>query len=113
MHLLNRAYDELRQRLVDAENKSKYDVLVQAKEYIQALAALCENFDREHPEQASQLGRHYMLDQKIQSSPVDMTYNPTTCLEPSTQQQELQSHTNYLSNLNHHLQIKKSNTSFT
>lgn len=40
MHLLNQAYDQLRRRLRDAENKSKYDVLVQAKEYIQALAAL-------------------------------------------------------------------------
>lgn len=49
MHLLNRAYDELRLRLVDAQNKSKYDVLVQAKEYIQALATICEKFDEQHP----------------------------------------------------------------
>lgn len=47
MHLLNKAYDALRRRLVDAENKSKYDVLVQAKEYIQALAQICENFDKQ------------------------------------------------------------------
>lgn len=47
MHLLNKAYDELRLRLVDAENKSKYDVLVQAKEYIQALATICEKFDKD------------------------------------------------------------------
>lgn len=46
MHLLNQAYDRLRKRLVDAENKSKYDVLVQAKEYIQALAAICEKMDK-------------------------------------------------------------------
>jgi hypothetical protein len=49
MHLLNKAYDKLRKRLVDAENKSKYDVLVQAKEYIQALTRICENFDKNHP----------------------------------------------------------------
>jgi len=48
MHLLNKAYDELRSRLVDAENKSKYDVLVQAKEYIQALAKICQNFDKQN-----------------------------------------------------------------
>lgn len=40
MHLLNEAYDQLRQRLNDAHNKSKYDVLVQAKEYIRELAGL-------------------------------------------------------------------------
>lgn len=55
MHLLNKAYDELRLKLVDAENKSKYDVLVQAKEYIQALAGICEKFDKQHNSQVSAL----------------------------------------------------------
>lgn len=50
MNLLNKAYDELRKRLIDADNKSKYDVLVQAKEYIQALAKICTDFDRKHPQ---------------------------------------------------------------
>ena len=49
MHLLNAAYNTLRSKLADAQNKSKYDVLVQAKEYIQALAAICDNFDRQNP----------------------------------------------------------------
>lgn len=53
MHLLNQAYDELRRRLVDAQNKSKYDVLVQAKEYIQALATICEKFDQQNPNHPS------------------------------------------------------------
>lgn len=81
MHLLNRAYDELRQRLVDAENKSKYDVLVQAKEYIQALATICERFDQQHPEQANSINNRQQLNlksdsnTKMQMSPMDMTYN--------------------------------------
>lgn len=53
MHLLNKAYDQLRRRLVDADNKSKYDVLIQAKEYIQALAKICDNFDKQHPDHPS------------------------------------------------------------
>lgn len=64
MHLLNKAYDELRQRLVDADNKSKYDVLVQAKEYIQALACICERFDR----QQQQL-QHQQQQAKVVHSP--------------------------------------------
>lgn len=47
MHLLNKAYDQLRQRLADAENKSKYDVLVQAKEYIEALARIVSSDNNE------------------------------------------------------------------
>lgn len=42
MHLLNEAYNMLRLRLKDAQNTSKYDILVQAKEYIQALTLKCQ-----------------------------------------------------------------------
>lgn len=56
MNLLNKAYDQLRKRLNDAENKSKYDVLVQAKEYIQALAKICADFDRANPGHPSAVG---------------------------------------------------------
>lgn len=77
MHLLNKAYDELRQRLADAENKSKYDVLVQAKEYIQALATICEKFDKQQLQnQRHQQGCHKL--DIIQTTPVDMTKCSTT-----------------------------------
>lgn len=56
MNLLNEAYDQLRRRLNDAENKSKYDVLVQAKEYIQALARICADFDRANPDHPTLTG---------------------------------------------------------
>lgn len=72
MHLLNKAYDELRQRLIDADNKSKYDVLVQAKEYIQALASICDKFDQ----QQIQLQRNQATGTTTkmeQIAPVDMT----------------------------------------
>lgn len=79
MHLLNKAYDELRQRLADAENKSKYDVLVQAKEYIQALATICEKFDKQQLQQQQQYQQSCHKLESTQSSPVDMTKcNATT-----------------------------------
>lgn len=49
MNLLNKAFNSLRRRLRDAENKSKYDVLVQAIEYIQALSGICAAFDKQPP----------------------------------------------------------------
>lgn len=80
MHLLNKAYDELRRRLADAENKSKYDVLVQAKEYIQALATICEKFDKQQlqnqRQQQSQEVSHKL--DIIQTTAVDMTKCNTT-----------------------------------
>lgn len=72
MHLLNKAYDQLRKRLVDAENKSKYDVLVQAKEYIKALATICEKFDQKHP------------DYKPQPQITTTTTTATTTITPTT-----------------------------
>lgn len=83
MHLLNKAYDQLRRRLVDAENKSKYDVLVQAKEYIQALATICETFDQQHPEFAK--SQTYLIDSnRTQNSPVDMTFNQPFSISSSS-----------------------------
>jgi hypothetical protein len=57
MHLLNKAYDRLRKRLADAENKSKFDVLVQAKEYIQALTKICEEMGKSDSQQSPEMIR--------------------------------------------------------
>lgn len=66
MNLLNSAYDLLRHRLIDANNKSKYDVLVQAKEYIQALAAIIQRANSRANKCANSNSSHHVASSSSQ-----------------------------------------------
>lgn len=73
--MLNKAYDELRKKLVDADNKSKYDVLVQAKEYILALTTICKRFDEQHQSQEQQEGEQTNETQVSDTQPQHFFHN--------------------------------------
>lgn len=86
MHLLNKAYDQLRLRLIDAENKSKYDVLVQATEYIQALATIRDNFDKQQQQDSEQLDTTTLnLDPQANISHLQMHSHKTSDISANQQ----------------------------
>lgn len=88
MNLLNQAYDRLRKRLKDAENKSKYDVLVQAKEYITILASICDKMDKERDQPQMPLinDHHHHRDDKAKLAPTigDIYHDEPASTPPTT-----------------------------